>query len=224
MPKRVLLLTGPPSVGKTTVLMKVVKALKERGISVGGMISREVREGGRRVGFEILDLSSGRRGWLAHVNQKNGPQVGKYRVNIEDLNSIGAQAITEAVEKCEAIAIDEIGPMELFSERFKGAVRKALESHKLVLAVVHWKAKDTLICLCRLSRFSNVTAVVSASSLFFTSLISVSCAFQCTIAKTSLLLSSAFRTASLNLSENNSMGPISSMAMASHFSTASVIA
>jgi nucleoside-triphosphatase len=145
LPKRVLLLTGNPGVGKTTVLMKTVKALKERGIHVGGMISREVREGGTRVGFEILDLTGSRRGWLAHVNQKNGPQVGKYRVNMEDLNGIGAQAVTDAVEKCEVIAIDEIGPMELFSERFKEAVRKALESSKLVLAVVHWKAQDTLI-------------------------------------------------------------------------------
>lgn len=145
LPKRVLLLTGNPSVGKTTVLMKAVSALKGKGYCVGGMLSREAREGGTRVGFEILDLSSGRRGWLAHVNQKAGPQVGKYRVNIEDLDLIGAQAIIEAVEKCDIIAIDEIGPMELFSEKFKEATRKALESRKPVLAVVHWKATDKLI-------------------------------------------------------------------------------
>jgi nucleoside-triphosphatase len=145
LPKRVLLLTGTPGVGKTTVLMKVVNALKERGIRVGGMISREVRKGGTRVGFEILDLTSSRRGWLAHVNQKNGPQVGKYRVNIEDLNTVGAQAVTEAVEKCEVIAIDEVGPMELFSEKFKEAAWKALDSRKLVIAVVHWKAQNKLI-------------------------------------------------------------------------------
>jgi len=159
LPKRVLLLTGPPSVGKTTVLMKTVNALKERGIHVGGMISREVREGGTRVGFEILDLSSGRCGWLAHVNQKNGPQVGKYRVNIEDLNTVGAQAITDAVKKCEVIAIDEIGPMELFSKRFKDAVRKALESHKLVLAVVHWKAQNTLINEAKKREDAETTSV-----------------------------------------------------------------
>ena len=157
--KRVLLLTGNPGVGKTTVLMKTVNALKERGVRVGGMISREVREGGTRVGFEILDLTSSRRGWLAHVNQKNGPQVGKYRVNIEDLNTVGAQAVTEAVEKCEVIAIDEIGPMELFSERFKEAVRKALESHKLVLAVVHWKAQDTLLNEAKKREGAETTSV-----------------------------------------------------------------
>lgn len=149
MQKRVLLLTGNPGVGKTTVLTKTVNALKAEGCTVGGMISREIREGGTRVGFEILDLNSGRRGWLAHVNQKNGPQVGKYRVNIEDLNSIGAEAILAAVENCDVIAIDEIGPMELLSAKFKEATRKALESHKPVVAVVHWKAHDSLISEAR---------------------------------------------------------------------------
>jgi len=143
--KRVLLLTGNPGVGKTTVLMKTVTALKEGGCKVGGVISREVREGGTRVGFEILDLNSSKRGWLAHVNQKSGPQVGKYRVNIEDLNTIGAQAILDAVEDCDVIVIDEVGPMELFSEKFKEATRRALESRKLVVAIVHWKAQDVLI-------------------------------------------------------------------------------
>jgi len=149
MLKRVLLLTGNPGVGKTTVLTRTVDALKTAGYTVGGMISREAREGGTRVGFEILDLTSGRRGWLAHVNQKSGPQIGRYRVNIEDLNSIGAQAILAAVENCDVIAVDEIGPMELFSEKFKEATRKALESRKLVVAVVHWKAHDRLIVEAR---------------------------------------------------------------------------
>jgi nucleoside-triphosphatase len=160
--KRVLLLTGSPGVGKTTVLTKAVSALKGKGYSVGGMLSREVREGGARVGFEILDLSSGRRGWLAHVNQRSGPQVGKYRVNMEDIDLIGAKAIADDVEKCAVIAIDEIGPMELFSEKFKEATRKALESSKPVLAVVHEKARDKLInearalIICQNNRVSSV--------------------------------------------------------------------
>ena len=145
MQKRVLLLTGAPSVGKTTVLIKTVNALKAKGISVGGMISREVREGNVRIGFEIIDLTNSKHGWLAHVNQRTGPQIGKYHVNMEDLEKIGAKAIAEAVEKCDAVAIDEIGPMELFSQKFKQAVKQALESRKLVLAVVHAKAKDPLI-------------------------------------------------------------------------------
>lgn len=145
MRKRVLLLTGNPSVGKTTVLLKTINALKEKGYCVGGMISREAREKGMRVGFEIMDFNSGKSGWLAHVKQKSGPQVGKYRVNRENLDHIGSLAITYAVANCDIIAIDEIGPMELFSEKFKESTRKALESRKPVLAIVHWKAKNKLI-------------------------------------------------------------------------------
>ena len=59
---RILVLTGAPGVGKTTVLTKTVDALKAKGVSVGGMISREVRENNVRVGFEILDLTSGKHG------------------------------------------------------------------------------------------------------------------------------------------------------------------
>lgn len=140
-----LLLTGSPGVGKTTVLLTVVEALKAKGYSVGGMLSREIRSCGARVGFQILDLSSGRHGWLAHVDQKSGPQVGKYRVNLEDLNSIGAEAIVRAVENFDVVAIDEIGPMELFSEKFKEAVKRAVKSGKPVVGVVHWKAQDKLI-------------------------------------------------------------------------------
>ena len=145
MKKRVLLITGSPGTGKTSVLLKTVDALKARGYSVGGVISREARVGWTRVGFEILDLGGNRRGWLAHVNRKIGPQVGKYRVNLEDLDNIGANAIVDAVENFNVIAIDEIGPMELLSEKFKEAVKRAVESRKLVIGVVHWKAKDRLI-------------------------------------------------------------------------------
>jgi len=143
--KRVLIVTGSPGIGKTTVLTKTVGILKKQGHRVGGMLSREVRESGVRVGFEILDVGSGSRGWLAQVNLKNGPQVGKYRVNVADLNSVGAQAITQAVGTCQVVVIDEIGPMELFSLKFKEAVRQTLENGKWILAVLHWKAQDQLI-------------------------------------------------------------------------------
>lgn len=36
--KRVLLITGPPGVGKTTVLMKTIDILKGKGFKVGGML------------------------------------------------------------------------------------------------------------------------------------------------------------------------------------------
>jgi nucleoside-triphosphatase len=143
--KRIILITGAPGSGKTTVLSKTVEALKGHRVSIGGMISREAKDSCAREGFEVIDLNSGKHGWLAHVHQKTGPQVGKYRVNLSDLERIGVKAVTEATQKYDVIVIDEIGPMELSSPKFKQAVKAALDSSKVVLAVVHAKAKDPLI-------------------------------------------------------------------------------
>ncbi|MGA3191820.1 MAG: NTPase [Candidatus Bathyarchaeia archaeon] len=143
--KRILLITGSPGVGKTTLLLKVAETLKANGYGVGGMISRDVRTSGSRVGFEVTDLNSGNKGWLASVQQERGPQVGKYRVNVDDLNGIGVKAIVEAVEKLDVVVVDEIGPMELFSVKFREAVKKAVESKKLVVSTIHWKMSGELI-------------------------------------------------------------------------------
>lgn len=131
--------------GKTTALTKTLDILRERGYSVGGMLSLEVRENGVRIGFEIIDLYNQKRGWLAQVNQAIGPQIGKYHVNLKDLEIIGVRAILNAVGTCDIVAIDEIGPMELLSQEFRNATTVALKSNKLIIAVVHWKANDKLI-------------------------------------------------------------------------------
>ena len=145
MKKRILLLTGSPGVGKTSLVLRIVESLKAKGYDVGSMVSREVRVERDRVGFEILNLNTGRKGWLAHVAKKEGPQVGRYRVNVGDLEAIGVEAITSAIATSDVIVIDEIGPMELHSRKFREAVLKAAESPKLLVGVVHWKAADTLI-------------------------------------------------------------------------------
>jgi len=143
--RKAVFLTGRPGIGKTTVLLRAVELLKARGARVGGMVSREVREGGRRVGFEIIDIATGRRGWLAHINQPVGPRLGKYRVNLADLENVGVRAIREAIGHADIVVIDEVGPMELFSAEFRRAVREALESGKPVLGTIHYRARGPLL-------------------------------------------------------------------------------
>lgn len=139
--KKNILVTGRPGVGKTTCVRRVAELLTSRGVVVGGMITFEVRSSGRRIGFQILDMQSGRRGWLARKGVYGMPRVGRYTVFLDELESIGVGAITAALEKAQVIVIDEIGPMELYSEKFKETVWKALESSKPVLATIHAKAE-----------------------------------------------------------------------------------
>jgi len=146
---KAIFLTGVPGVGKTTVLLKTVEELRKSGLSVGGMASGEVRERGLRVGFKIVDLATGREGWLAHVRQLAGPSVGKYRVSLDDLKLVGANAIRNAVRQADVTVVDEVGPMELFSHAFREAVMEALDSGKAVLGTVHHRAQDPFVVAIR---------------------------------------------------------------------------
>ncbi len=134
------LVTGRPGIGKTTAVSKVVELLRKDGYRVGGFISREVRERGRRIGFEVIDLQSGRRGWLAKVGGGYGPRIGKYTVDLEAFEDIGVKALEKSLLEDDVIVVDEIGPMELFSRKFKDVVWRVLESSKPVIATIHWKA------------------------------------------------------------------------------------
>jgi nucleoside-triphosphatase len=143
--KKAFFLTGHPGVGKTTVLTRIVDELKRRGFKVGGMVTNEVKENGERVGFTIVNLSSGTIGWLARTSQHSGPQIGRYHVCLEDLESVGVKAILDAVACADVVVIDEVGPMELFSASFRDAVMKALESGKTVLGTIHYRATHPLV-------------------------------------------------------------------------------
>ena len=154
----ILLLTGSPGVGKSTVVSKVVLRLKSAGIIVGGCTTAEKRRGGARVGFEVRDLTTGRTGELASTVSKFGPRVGKYRVNLTDLAGVGAAGIEGAAARSELIVIDEVGPMELVSPEFRRAVAKSIETGKPLLAVVHERLEDDLLGELR-SKAASLTTV-----------------------------------------------------------------
>jgi len=48
---RILLLTGAPGVGKTTLVRRAAEGLS--GLRVAGFTTEEIRDGGRRRGFRV---------------------------------------------------------------------------------------------------------------------------------------------------------------------------
>jgi len=156
---RLIFLTGRPGVGKTSVLTRAIDILKAKGNAIGGMISREFREHKVRVGFEIVDLGTGRKGWLAHINQPTGPRVGKYRVNLRDLNTIGVSSLHNAIEEADIIVVDEIGPMELFSSEFKEIVMRGINSKKPMIGTIHSRAYDSLINAIKAKKDTKILEV-----------------------------------------------------------------
>jgi nucleoside-triphosphatase len=138
------LVSGSPGIGKSTLVSKVVFAVRSRGHGVGGCLTKEVRKDGARTGFKLVDLLTGNEAELASVKGL-GPRVGRYRVNITNLSSLGAGSLMRAAEVADFIVIDEVGPMELTSPDFRRGVKACLASGKPSLIVLHETMKDPLM-------------------------------------------------------------------------------
>ncbi|MEM2944210.1 MAG: NTPase [Methanomassiliicoccales archaeon] len=133
-----ILITGIPGVGKTTVIKKVVEKLGER---CGGFYTEEIRSEGIRVGFKIVSLD-GKTGVLASISLSGAPKVGKYGVNLQEINNIAVTSIAEAIRSEKIVVIDEIGKMEVLSPLFRSLVVLALDSQNVVIATVSEKGKE----------------------------------------------------------------------------------
>ncbi len=138
--------TGPPGVGKSTIVSRVVNASRRLGCSVGGFTAPEARSGRIRAGFLIVDVMTGEKGWLARRGYP-GPRVGSYGVIVEDAVRIGVRALERALEEADLLVIDEIGPMELAVEELREAIINALKSSKPAVGVVHrrLRARDPYV-------------------------------------------------------------------------------
>ena len=132
-------LTGRAGIGKTSVFLEIIRLLKNKGFMIGGFVSQEVRENGRRIGFEVMNLHSGRRAWLAKVGEVGEPRIGKYIVQLKDFESISIEALSYAMNsnKVDLIAVDELGPIELYSNIFRLFIKKIFIGSKPFLVTLH---------------------------------------------------------------------------------------
>ncbi|MFH1393494.1 MAG: nucleoside-triphosphatase [Candidatus Micrarchaeota archaeon] len=128
-------ITGMPKAGKTTLLRRLIKEMKSKGLKVGGFVSPEEKHHGTRSAFYVEDVGSGKRAVLASVDG-DGPKVSKYHVNVKSFESIALPAMKN-IGKYDVVIIDEVGRMEMKSEKFSDLLDKAFEAHTPVIAALH---------------------------------------------------------------------------------------
>jgi nucleoside-triphosphatase len=93
-----------------------------------------MRERAKRVGFAIESLA-GERATLAHVELPGPPRVGRYGVDLEAFEEIALPALQAPADG--VVLIDELGKMELASERFRGSVESLLDRPVPLVATIH---------------------------------------------------------------------------------------
>ena len=140
-------ITGMPGVGKTDALIKIVESLEEHGYVVQGMITEPIIKKKKRVGFYVTNWQTKEKKVFAHIDFELKEKVGLYGVEITALEEIGVPAIENAIldENVNIIVIDEIGKMEMLSEKFCEMVIEALDSDKPLMVTLHKKSRTPLL-------------------------------------------------------------------------------
>lgn len=134
MSEKNICVTGPPGCGKSTFIEKVIRQIES---PITGFFTREIKERGHRVGFSIITVA-GKKGILAHENVKNAIRVGRYGVNLADIDKIAVPSMLPA-QPDEIVVIDEIGKMECFSPLFKKTLIQILDSRHWVIGSIALK-------------------------------------------------------------------------------------
>ena len=120
------ILTGRRGQGKTTVVLDSVNVLTRMGMVVSGIAAPVVYTEKRRIGYDIIDLSSGVRvPWLRIRNNEFSADIGSFFIQSSGLD-IARNALRNALAVTEGMVfVDEIGPLEFrngghawFMERF----------------------------------------------------------------------------------------------------------
>jgi nucleoside-triphosphatase len=93
-----------------------------------GFFTRELREKGQRVGFSITTLE-GKTGVLAHQDIRSRFRVGKYRVNLEDLDQIAVPSMLPSTPDetlLDILSSDNlvIGSVAIKGDRFIQLIKK----------------------------------------------------------------------------------------------------
>ncbi|MBS3749697.1 MAG: NTPase [Candidatus Thermoplasmatota archaeon] len=140
-------ITGMPNVGKTETLKKIIGFLHKAGYVAEGMITESIIKDDERVGFKVKDWQTGEGKTFAHVDFEDKEHVGKYGVDTSALEEIGIPAVEKAItsEDIHIIIIDEIGKMEMLSEKFCETVVAALDSDKPIMITLHKKSRTPLL-------------------------------------------------------------------------------
>ncbi len=128
MPNNILI-TGVPKSGKSTLLERVIG---EIGGPKSGFLTREIRGEKERTGFEVVTSTGGRQ-LLASVDIRSRYRVSRYFVDV-----VGFEGILEPFFDLgnEALYLDEIGQMQLYSQRFGELVEAYLDADNVFIGTL----------------------------------------------------------------------------------------
>lgn len=139
---KILLFTGKPGIGKTTLLKTIVNHLDANAVT--GFYTSEIRIEGRRQGFQIEMMGTGQKGLLASPDIPGDIRFGtllpdgrrRLGITLEFLEEVACPIIYSPHSDIKIVVIDEIGPMQISSPVFRNVLETLLLNKLTILASI----------------------------------------------------------------------------------------
>ena len=131
------IITGGHGSGKSELVMELAKLLRAAGKRPGGICAEGFWEKGVRSGFDLIDLSDGKREPLCRRGGPDGAAgTGAFQFYGKGLDA-GLAALSQSVlEGADAVFIDEIGYLELEGKGWAGPLDTLAKKRSCPLTIV----------------------------------------------------------------------------------------
>jgi len=134
-----VLITGKNRSGKTTLLARLIADVSDKQ----GFITSEVRNEVDRIGFDLVD-QTGKTVVLARTHTPTAFPVGRYFVDVAALDRYLGQS-GSPTHQHQLLYLDEIGQMQLYSEKFKQLVLSYLDAPNFFIGTITNIYKDNFV-------------------------------------------------------------------------------
>ncbi len=134
---QLIIVTGLSGAGKTTWCKQLIKAARDNGYKVEGILSPGIYDGIKKTGIEVVDLGSGERKQLARLRESGRSEISTPRW-VFDPQSLGwANQRLQNASESDLLVIDELGPLEfLRNEGLLSGLERLDRGEYLVACVV----------------------------------------------------------------------------------------
>ncbi|HOB84326.1 MAG TPA: nucleoside-triphosphatase [Bacteroidales bacterium] len=144
IPRKIFIISGPVGGGKTTFTKNIIEFLKDQEIKSEGILSDRITGGSETLGYDIIDISTGKREVFLRENEKTGNEkIGKFYISPKGLAK-GRSILEELTTYITGIVIiDEVGLLELQGRGWHDSISELLEkSSNHILITVRDKFVD----------------------------------------------------------------------------------